>query len=134
MPLIRQTIEYAEWFERLRDRQARVRVDVRVRRLGMGNPGQHRVLSGECGGTEDRLRSGVSRVLHAEGLGVDIAFDRWRQIVAARGHQHRSAAREGTGVTMAIRTLPWDAAEHLRSDEDRVAYLNAALDEAGDDP
>ncbi|MBV8504053.1 MAG: type II toxin-antitoxin system RelE/ParE family toxin [Paucibacter sp.] len=46
MPLIRQTLEYAEWFERLRDRQARVRIDVRVRRLGMGNPGQHRVLTG----------------------------------------------------------------------------------------
>ena len=24
--------------------------------------------------------------------------------------------------------------EHLKTDEDRVAYLNAALDEAGDDP
>ena len=46
MPLIRQTIEYAEWFDRVRDRQARARIDVRVRRLGMGNPGQHRVLTG----------------------------------------------------------------------------------------
>ena len=35
---------------------------------------------------------------------------------------------------MAIRTLPWDAAEHLKTDEDRVAYLNAALDETDDDP
>ena len=46
MLLIRQTIEYAEWFDRVRDRQARARIDVRVRRLGMGNPGQHRVLTG----------------------------------------------------------------------------------------
>ena len=46
MRLIRQTIEYAQWFDRLRDRQARARIDVRVRRLGMGNPGQHRVLTG----------------------------------------------------------------------------------------
>ncbi len=46
MRLIRQTIEYAQWFDRLRDRQARARIDVRVRRLGMGNPGQHRVLPG----------------------------------------------------------------------------------------
>ena len=37
-------------------------------------------------------------------------------------------------MNMATRTIPWDSAEHLRSDEDRVAYLNAALDEAGDDP
>jgi probable addiction module antidote protein len=35
---------------------------------------------------------------------------------------------------MTIKTLPWDAAKHLGSDDDRVAYLNAALDEAGDDP
>jgi putative addiction module killer protein len=46
MLLIRQTIAYAEWFDRVRDRQARARIDVRVRRLGMGNPGQHRVLTG----------------------------------------------------------------------------------------
>jgi probable addiction module antidote protein len=35
---------------------------------------------------------------------------------------------------MTLKTLPWDAAKHLGSDDDRVAYLNAALDEAGDDP
>ena len=35
---------------------------------------------------------------------------------------------------MTIKMLPWDAAKHLGSDDDRVAYLNAALDEAGDDP
>lgn len=46
MLLIRQTIAYAEWFDRVRDQQARARIDVRVRRLGMGNPGQHRVLTG----------------------------------------------------------------------------------------
>lgn len=46
MLLIRQTMEYAAWFDRVRDRQARARIDVRVRRLAMGNPGQHRVLTG----------------------------------------------------------------------------------------
>ncbi len=43
---IRQTTEYSDWFDNLRDRQARARIDVRVRRLGMGNPGQHRGLTG----------------------------------------------------------------------------------------
>ncbi|MGH8157376.1 MAG: addiction module antidote protein [Rhodanobacter sp.] len=33
-----------------------------------------------------------------------------------------------------ITTRPWDAAEHLQTDEDIAAYLDAALDEAGDDP
>ncbi|MBI5740516.1 MAG: type II toxin-antitoxin system RelE/ParE family toxin [Nitrospirae bacterium] len=36
---IRQTDIYAEWFSRLRDRQARARIDARIRRLSLGNPG-----------------------------------------------------------------------------------------------
>lgn len=36
---IRQTVTYSEWFEALRDRQARARIDVRIRRLAIGNPG-----------------------------------------------------------------------------------------------
>ena len=36
---IRQTEAFDRWFERLRDRQARTRIDIRVRRLSLGNPG-----------------------------------------------------------------------------------------------
>jgi putative addiction module killer protein len=36
---VRQTAEFAHWFEGLRDRQARSRIDVRIRRLSLGNPG-----------------------------------------------------------------------------------------------
>lgn len=36
---IRQTEVYCRWFESLRDRQARARIDVRIRRLSLGNPG-----------------------------------------------------------------------------------------------
>jgi putative addiction module killer protein len=36
---VRQTNTYATWFSRLRDRTARVRIDIRVRRLSLGNPG-----------------------------------------------------------------------------------------------
>lgn len=36
---IRQTETYSEWFIALRDRQAKARIDIRVRRLSMGNPG-----------------------------------------------------------------------------------------------
>ena len=39
---IRQTEVYARWFRRLRDRQARVRIDNRIRRLSLGNPGDVR--------------------------------------------------------------------------------------------
>jgi putative addiction module killer protein len=36
---IQQTEIYLEWFESLRDRQARARIDIRIRRLAIGNPG-----------------------------------------------------------------------------------------------
>jgi putative addiction module killer protein len=36
---VRQTVVYALWFAALRDRQARARIDARVRRLSLGNPG-----------------------------------------------------------------------------------------------
>lgn len=36
---IRQTEVYARWFDGLRDRRARARIDARIRRLSLGNPG-----------------------------------------------------------------------------------------------
>jgi len=36
---VRQTERYAKWFASLRDRQARARIDARIRRLSLGNPG-----------------------------------------------------------------------------------------------
>jgi putative addiction module killer protein len=39
---IRQTDVYAAWFSSLRDQRARARIDVRIRRLSLGNPGDVR--------------------------------------------------------------------------------------------
>ena len=36
---VRQTATYADWFAGLRDRAAKVRIDIRIRRLSLGNPG-----------------------------------------------------------------------------------------------
>jgi putative addiction module killer protein len=36
---IQQTETYARWFSGLRDRLARARIDIRIRRLSLGNPG-----------------------------------------------------------------------------------------------
>ena len=36
---VRQTATYSEWFSSLRDRAARIRIDIRIRRLSVGNPG-----------------------------------------------------------------------------------------------
>ena len=39
---VRQTDLYARWFQGLRDREARARILIRVRRLSLGNPGDVR--------------------------------------------------------------------------------------------
>ncbi len=36
---VRQTTEYSDWFAGLKDRVAKTRIDIRVRRLSLGNPG-----------------------------------------------------------------------------------------------
>ena len=36
---VRQTEEFADWLARLRDPQAKARINVRIRRLSLGNPG-----------------------------------------------------------------------------------------------
>ena len=36
---VRQTSTYAAWFAGLRDRVAKARIDIRIRRLSLGNPG-----------------------------------------------------------------------------------------------
>ena len=36
---VRQTEVFSEWFDGLRDRQAQARINIRIRRLSLGNPG-----------------------------------------------------------------------------------------------
>ena len=43
---IRKTDKFEKWFNQLRDRTVRLRVQARIDRLATGNPGQHRVLTG----------------------------------------------------------------------------------------
>lgn len=35
---------------------------------------------------------------------------------------------------MTVKTTRWDSAEHLKTDEDMKLYLEACIEEAGDDP
>jgi len=60
---IRQTETYADWFDSLRDRKARARVDVRIRRLSLGNPGDVRPIG-----------SGVSELRIDYGPGYRVYF------------------------------------------------------------
>jgi putative addiction module killer protein len=68
---IRQTDDYARWFERLRDQQARARILVRVRRLSLGNPGDVRSVG-----------EGVSEMRIDYGPGYRVYFKQFGDVLA----------------------------------------------------
>ena len=46
MTEVRQTDDFAAWFAGLRDREARSRITVRIRRLSLGDPGDVKPVGG----------------------------------------------------------------------------------------
>lgn len=44
---VRQTDKYSQWFDALQDGQARARINTRIRRLSLGDPGDVKPV-GEC--------------------------------------------------------------------------------------
>ena len=62
---VRQTELFADWFARLRDREARARITVRIRRLSLGNPGNVKPVG-----------SGVSEMRVDYGPGYRVYFVR----------------------------------------------------------
>jgi putative addiction module killer protein len=46
MPEVRQTVIFARWLAGLRDDRARARINTRIRRLTLGNPGDVRSVGG----------------------------------------------------------------------------------------
>lgn len=65
MLTIRQTASYAAWFARLRDERARIRIDIRIKRLADGNPGDVKAVGG-----------GVSELRIDHGPGYRVYFTR----------------------------------------------------------
>jgi putative addiction module killer protein len=60
---VRQTPEYEKWFAALNDRRARARVDIRIRRLSLGNLG-----------TVEPIGEGVSELKIDYGPGYRVYF------------------------------------------------------------
>ncbi len=82
---VRQTEVYARWFRRLRDRQARVRIDSRIRRLSLGNPGDLRPVG-----------EGVSEIRIDYGPGYRVYFVQRGQslVILLAGGDKDSQARD----------------------------------------
>jgi putative addiction module killer protein len=64
---IRETPAYAAWFSGVHDRAAKARIDIRIRRLSLGNPGDVRSV-GE-GISELRIRYGPGYRIHFKSRG-----------------------------------------------------------------
>jgi putative addiction module killer protein len=70
MILIQQTEAYVKWFSGLRDRVARARIDVRIRRLSLGNAGDAKPVG-----------DGVSELRVDHGPGYRIYFFQRGEVV-----------------------------------------------------
>lgn len=73
---VRQTASYAKWFAGLRDRAAKAHIDIRIRRLSLGNPGDVKPVG-----------EGLSELRIDHGPGYRVYFKR------KGGDAHRPAGR-----------------------------------------
>ena len=82
---IRKTAAFEAWFSALRDRQARARINIRIDRLGLGNPGDVKPVGG-----------GVSelRIDHGPGYRVYFARRGTALIVLLAGGDKRTQDRD----------------------------------------
>ena len=90
---IRQTEQYEQWFNGLRDRQAKARIDVRIRRLSLGNPGDARSVG-----------QGVSELRIDYGPGYRVYFTRhgeWVVILLAGGDKRTQGRDIKTAIELA---------------------------------
>ena len=90
---VRQTDVFADWIAGLRDREARARINVRIRRLSLGNPGDVKPVGG-----------GVSEMRIDYGPGDRVYFVRRGDtlVVLLCGGDKRGQARDiGRAVELA---------------------------------
>ena len=82
---VRQTETFAAWFRRLRDRQAKARILVRIDRLALGNPGDVKPIG-----------EGVSELRIDHGPGYRVYFVRRGEvlIVLLAGGDKRTQAKD----------------------------------------
>ena len=67
---IRETKVYADWFSKLRDRRAKARIDTRIRRLSLGNPGDVKPVG--AGVSELRINYGPGYRIYFIQRGSDV--------------------------------------------------------------
>ena len=89
---IRETDRYVRWYESLRDRNARSRIDIRVRRLSIGNAGDVKPVGG-----------GISELRIDYGPGYRIYFTRrGEKLILLINGGDKSSQREDIAIAKEI--------------------------------
>ena len=93
---IRQTEVFAHWLEKLRDGRARARINARIRRLSIGNPGDAKSVGG-----------GVSELRIDYGPGYRVYFVRRGEalVILVAGGDKRTQSRDITTTIKLARDL-----------------------------
>ena len=86
MLIIQQTDVFTEWLKALRDRAARTRIEVRVVRMGQGNPGKARNLGGGLFEMKIDFGPGYRVYFMQRGSELVIPTVRRRQEFSVEGH------------------------------------------------
>lgn len=132
---VRQTDIFAKWFNNLRDRKAKARVQARIDRIEIGNFGDVAPVG-----------EGVSELRIHYGPGYRVYFVQRDSVVVillsggdkssqnADIKRAKEIAKQLEDWMMPISTTYWDSAAHLKTDEDIQLYLEACIEEAEDDP
>src|SRR6266404_5233290 len=134
---LRQTEEFQDWLDGLKDRRAQIRIVARLRQAEPGNLGDLETCRRRGIGDASRRRARLSALLHATGSAGDRRARRRRQIEPGPRYQARTATSSATGFAIMSRTkakpklLPFDAARYLTDDAAIAEYVTAVL-ETGD--
>lgn len=92
---IQQTEHYARWFDALKDRSARARIDIRIRRLSLGNPGDVKPVG-----------RGVSELRIDHGPGYRVYFvQRGTQIVVLLAGGDKSSQSRDISVALELAAI-----------------------------
>ncbi len=92
---IHQTEHYTRWFDALMDRSARARIDIRIRRLSLGNPGDVKPVG-----------RGVSELRIDHGPGYRVYFvQRGTQIVVLLAGGDKSSQSRDISVALELAAI-----------------------------
>lgn len=92
---VRQTDVFADWFAGLRDREARARITVRIRRLSLGHPGDVKPVGG--GVSEMRIDYGPGYRVYFVRRGDTVVVSAVRRRQTEPGSRHCARRRAGAG-------------------------------------